>query len=856
MRILKFGGSSVASPERIREVASIACHERKKSPLVVVVSALGGVTDQLLEAGSIASGGSSEYLPLLEALTDRHLEAANQLTLEDEQKALTEGLRESFREIESLLQGIALLREASPRTLDSLSSYGERLSSRLVAAAFRAHGLTAAACDARELIVTEAAFSGARVDWETTRARIRKRFSAAASQPTAVVTGFIAATPAGETTTLGRGGSDYTASLLGAALDAQAVELWTDVDGVMSADPRLVGGAEPIAHLSYVELMELSHFGAKVVYPPSVHPTRKAGIPLLIRNTLNPEAPGTRVASQPAEGTESSSAKDFSESSNALRPVRGIASIPKIALMRLEGDGMVGVPGIAMRLFATLARRGVNVILITQASSEHSICFGVAPESIPQATAGVAEEFALERQAGLIEDLILEEDLAVVAVVGRRMRDTPGLAGRLFTVLGEQGISVRAIAQGSSELNISLVVSSRDERPAVRALHAACFPTASKVVELYLVGTGRVGAALLQQLAAHGRDVQQRRGVRLVLAGVARRNVCLASPEGIDPGSAIQRLAAREGSEGDGLRALLTSLSDSRASQRIFIDATAGSAATAAYAELLRQGVSVVAANKLLFAGPLKDYRSITQTGPGRIFFETTVGAGLPVVRTVSDLVATGDRIRSVEGLLSGTLSFVLDRLQEGLLFSQALRQAYDLGYTEPDPREDLSGQDVARKLLILSRLAHWDLEPEDVKVEPLIPTADLESGDLEEFWRRLPIHDEAFESKRQAAAESGQRLCYLGILDDKGARIGLSTVEGSHPAAGLRGSDNLVALFTERYSSTPLVVRGPGAGPEVTAAGVFADLLRAVDEGPKIKPFPPAFQRPSAKDRLSDTAP
>lgn len=852
MRILKFGGSSVASPVRIRKVAEIVSQERKKNSLAVVVSALGGVTDQLLEAGRIASAGSSEYLPLVQSLRDRHLLAVSELALQEERDSLSDSLSKSFREIGSLLQGIALLREASPRTLDSLSSYGERLSARLVAAAFRASGLDAAACDARELIVTEATFGGARVDFESTKERVSKRFSDPESQPIAVVTGFIAATLAGETTTLGRGGSDYTASLLGAALDAEAVELWTDVDGVMNADPRLVEGAEPIANLSYVELMELSHFGAKVVYPPSVHPTRKAGIPLLIRNTFNPQAPGTRVDSSSVASSPDSSALD----SDAAGPVRGIASIPQIALMRLEGDGMVGVPGIAMRLFATLARRGVNVILITQASSEHSICFGVAPESIRQATTGVAEEFALERQAGLIEDLILEENLAVVAVVGRRMRDTPGLAGRLFTVLGEQGISVRAIAQGSSELNISLVVSSHHEQRAVRALHAACFPTGGRVVEIYLVGTGRVGAALLQQLAAHRGEVEQRRGVRLVLAAVARRNVCLASPKGIDPGSAVQQLADREGhdgtDDGDGLSALLeslaVSLAASRAHQRVFIDATAGEAATVVYRDLLHQGVSVVAANKLFFAGPLEDYRSITRTGPGQIFFETTVGAGLPVVRSVSDLVDTGDRIRNLEGLLSGTLSFVLDQLQDGMPLSQALRMAFELGYTEPDPREDLTGQDVARKLLILSRLAQWDLELEDLKVEPLVPTSDLEGGDLEEFWRRLPEHDEIFESKRREAAESGQRLCYLAVLDDQGARIGLTAVEASHPAAPLRGSDNLVALFTDRYSSTPLVIRGPGAGPEVTAAGVFADLLRAIDRGPSIGSLRPASGSPSRK--------
>ncbi len=825
MRILKFGGSSLATPERLQAVAAIVAGARQQSPVAVVVSAFGGVTDRLLEASHLAATGSDGYRPLLADVARRHRQAVAALANRREVGALEAGLEEAWRELGHLLQGVRLLKEVSPRIQDSILSYGERLSSRLVAATFQAAGLEATACDARELIVSDATFGAAQVHQEATNRQIRTRFSEAAYEDgtIAVVTGFIAATQAGETTTLGRGGSDYTASLLGAALEADAVELWTDVDGVMNADPRLVAAAQPIATLSYDELMELSHFGAKVVYPPSVHPSREADIPLYIRNTLRPEAPGTFVHSAAAPGDG---------------PVCGIASIANIALLRLEGDGMVGVPGIAMRLFATLARRRVSVILITQASSEHSICFGVAPPDLKEAMAGVAEEFALERKAGLIDALVQEKDLAVVAVVGRGMRDSAGLAGRLFSVLGEQGISVRAIAQGSSELNISLVVASQDERRAVNALHAACFP-GLRTAEIYLVGAGNVGAALLRQIAEHREDIETRRGLRLVLAAVAGRRACLAAEQGLEPAAAAADLRSMAATESDsGAAKLLQQLNSSGCPKRVFVDCTASTYTASLYAPLLSQGVAVVAANKIPFAGPFSQFRSLLQTGPGRVYFEATVGAGLPVVRTIQDLVSTGDGVRRIEGLLSGTLSYVFDQVRQGLPFSQAVRQAHDQGFTEPDPRQDLNGQDVARKLLILARLARRNLEPEQIELETLLPEGFREISSLEEFWRRLPELDTAFQQRSAAAQAAGQRLCYLAILDDEGARVGLELVPESHPCATVQGQDNLVAITTDRYSSAPMVIRGPGAGPEVTAGGVFADLLRAIDEAPNLAPL------------------
>jgi len=836
LRVLKFGGSSVATPDRIRQVTSIVAAQRAISPLAVVVSAFGGVTDRLQEAASLAEAGDLEFQNLLAELRKRHEEAVSELAAEDEAAEELTRLEASLAELGNLLAGCYLLREVSPRTLDGILSFGERLSAPIIAAAFRAAGLNATAWDARQLILTESSFGAAQVDHEVTTGRLREALQPSLSTSTTagipVITGFVAANVEGRTTTLGRGGSDYTASIVGAAFEAEAVELWTDVDGVMNADPRLVRSARPIAAMSYIELMELSHFGAKVVHPPSVHPTRQKGIPLLIKNTFNPEAPGTRVhGSLRRHPSRGGTPESGPISGPVTGPVRGIASIPRVALLRLEGDGMVGVPGIAMRLFGALARRDVNIILISQASSEHSICFGIAPESLAGARKAVADEFTLEQRAGLIEELVVEEDLAVVAVVGTEMRRRPGLAGRVFSVLGEHGISVRAIAQGSSELNISLVVSSGDERLAVRALHEACFSEEGRTAEIYLTGVGRVGRALLGQLAAHRDEIEKRRGVRLLLAGIASSKASLVDLEGIDPKTALDQLRSQP--TGGGVDELLTSLEESRRLDRLFVDCTASGPVAAAYDRALASGAAVVTANKLRLAGPLASYRPLANPSPGSLYFETTAGAGLPVIRTLEDLLATGDNLLRVEGLLSGTMTYLMDQIHQGLTLSAAVRKAYDLGYTEPDPREDLGGMDVARKLLILARVAGRALELEQVTAEPLLPPETWAALTLEEFWERLPDVDEAFLLRRQEAEAQNRRLAFLAVLDSEGARVSLQALPEEHPCAAVRGSDNLIALTTERYSETPLVLRGPGAGPEVTAAGVFSDLLRAVAEAP-----------------------
>ena len=605
------------------------------------------------------------------------------------------------------------------------------------------------------------------------------------------------------------------------------MELWTDVDGVMSADPRMVPDARPIRRLRYDELMELSHFGAKVVHPPSVHPVRSAAIPLWIKSTFRPGGAGTLVTDElDAESADVAS----------VSPIRGITSIHKVALARLEGDGMVGVPGVAMRLFGALARRGVSVILITQASSEHSICFAVAPTDQEAARQAVDAEFEIDRRAGDIDDLDLEEDVAIVAVVGAAMCRYPGIAGRLFSVLGERGINVRAIAQGSSELNISLVVQSDDESRAVRAVHEAFFEDFGRTGSLFLAGVGGVGDALLGQLGEVGGALR--------LEGVADSKRALLDSEGIRPTDARERLATSGGTVA--AKALIEAAIESPSRCRVFVDCTASEHMGTDYERLLAAGVAVVTANKKPLAGKLAAFERLVSGPRARLYHEATVGAGLPVVRTLADLLATGDRLTRVEGVFSGTASYLAGELARGIPFSDAVRTARELGYTEPDPREDLAGEDVARKLLILLRLAgavpagkapfsaNVGFERSDLEIEPWIPAEPWRAMDPKEFLDRLGDLDQHFEARQAAAERSGSRLAYVGAWDGQAAiSAGAALVEvgPKHPCFDLAPGENLIAFTTRRYAKMPLVVRGPGAGPEVTAAGVFADIRRAISE-------------------------
>lgn len=814
MKVLKFGGSSVRDAERIRRVAELI--EAKlggESAPAVVVSALGGVTDDLKALSALALDDVDGAHRELARLEQRHVDTLEALAPGSSEEL--ERLHDAFDRLRKIAGGIHLIQETSERTLDEVITYGELLSAPIVAAALRARGHRSVAFDTRELIVTHHKFGGARAQLEPTFERLRAALATRDDDSIPIISGFVARSDRGATTHLGRGGSDLTAALVAAALEAKALEIWTDVDGVLTADPRDVPEARPIRQMSFEELMELSHFGAKVVYPPTVQPVRAAGIALSIHSTLEPDSPGTHIVEARSDDAPGN-------------PVVGIAAIDHVSLLRLEGDGMIGIPGTAGRLFQALAREEISVILISQASSEHSICFAIDPRQSRRAQQVVDAEFELERRAGVINPLIVEDDCAVVAAVGAGMCSEPGIAGRVFRVLGERGINVRAIAQGSSERNISLVVDRAEKGRAVRVVHRAFFGELPDRVRVGLVGIGGVGSDLLEQLQPHTHAAEH---LEIVAAASSSRSWS-GELEGDWP-TDWRAFLDQHGGSGDAksLAAALVQLDG----PRLFIDCSAAGDVPDLYPELLAAGVGVVAANKLGFA-ETSDKSAALFAADG-IYFEATVGAGLPVLSTLKDLVATGDRVVAIDGVLSGTLAFVLDRLQSGETLSASVREAHRAGYTEPDPREDLAGQDVARKILILARRAGFELEPDDIEVEPLVDV----SGDasVDEFLNGLERLDGPFAQRVAEARDRGEKLCYLARFDGQRATVGLQSIDARHPAFALSGTDNLIAFTTGRYDATPLVVRGPGAGTAVTAAGVLGDALRAAREMRRSPPKP-----------------
>ena len=839
MKVLKFGGSSVADAGRLQAAARIVERQLDGCPGdgAVVVSALGGVTDRLLAlaAGALDGAEGAEADREADALRDHHLRIAAEVATGADLPALRTALEELcdglVRELGDCERAGVTAERPREAWIDRIVCHGELLSTQLLAAALRARGLAAEARDARPLVRTDRSFQAALVALEPTMDAIASHFAGIGEDgPLQVVTGFLGSTPEGETTTLGRSGSDLTASLVGAALDAEQIEIWTDVPGVMTADPRRVEDALPIPRLSYEEMLELSHFGARVVYPPTVTPARRKAIPLLVRSTLDPEHPGTLVDGgrdrQRARGTA----------------VTGISSIDDVHLMLLVGDNLVGTPGVAARLFDALAASGASAILISQASSEHSICFAVEPGVSEAARKAVDAEFQAEIEAGSVRPLRVERDQSIVAVVGDGMRERPGIAGRVFGILGRRAVNVRAVAQGSSERNISMVVAKADQGRAVRWIHREFFHgAASGRLAVYVLGVGGVGSALLGQLAAE-RDALERRGIDLQLRGLASsRFMELAVRRGgrrLDPGAAADpdgwRAALEQGGEAADLDRLLEHLGETAAGggRTVLVDVTASGDLSAVYHRALAAGAAVVSANKLPFAGPIADFRAFHADGGANVFHEATVGAGLPVLHTVDLLLGAGDPIESVSGVFSGTLAYLTGELSARQVWSDAVRRAHRLGYTEPDPRDDLGGLDVARKLLILARLCGADLEMADVDVAPMLDRPDLADLPLEDYWQGLASADEEMAARFAEARSDGLELAYLAELDTGGeaatARVGLRAVPPDHPVAGMPASDNMFVFRSQRYDARPLIVQGPGAGTELTAGGVFGDILRA----------------------------
>jgi aspartokinase/homoserine dehydrogenase 1 len=810
MKVLKFGGTSVGTPDTIKGLLQILKdYYQRGERFTVVFSAFSKVTDTLIEMATKASKGDEHYREVLEKVRARHFAAIEQLLEPANRPPVEAHITANFESLANVLQGIFLLHEVSARSLDFVVSFGERNAAFIVAHAMRQAGIPTEFLDARDVVRTDAHFGAARVDFDETNRRVRAHY--AAHPQVQSVTGFIGSTPDGITTTLGRGGSDYTAAILGAALGAAAIEIWTDVDGVLTADPRRVKKAFTLPTMTYREAMEMSHFGAKVIYPPTILPALAKSIPLVIKNTFNPSFSGTYISNQP-------------EKSDA--PIKGISSINQICLLTLQGSGLFGVPGIAARLFGALAQAGVNVVIITQGSSESSITFAVSPAQAKLAQRAAEKEFAYEIREQLIEHLKIEDNLAVVAVVGENMRYRPGVAGRLFQALGKNGINISAIAQGSSELNVSVVIGAADETKALNAIHEAFFLSDTKTLHLYLVGVGLIGGTLLQQIEAQAAFLREKRNLEIKIVGLANSRHMVLNAEGLDLKDWKNAL---EGGETFSMPRFVEQMRAFNLPNAIFVDNTASEAVAGFYEQILDASISISTPNKLAASSPYLQYKRLKQIADRRGVqwrYETNVGAGLPIITTLSDLIHSGDRILKIEGIFSGTLSFIFNNFKSGSKFSDIVKEAKQRGLTEPDPREDLSGADVRRKLLILARETGLPLESHDIEVENILPADCLAASSVQAFLETLEKHDGHFEKMRQQAENQGKALRFVAKLEDGAASISLQAYDQSHPFYFLSGSDNMVVFSTARYRERPLVVRGPGAGAEVTAAGVFAEVI------------------------------
>jgi len=807
MKVVKFGGTSVGSVENIRRIAEIVRNQQPE--LIVVVSAVGGVTDRLLATANAGARGS-DITPLLEEIWVRHEQIMTGLFEPKHLEPVLVRMKILFDELEKILQGVRLIGELTPKTLDKVLGFGERLSSLFIS-----EFLGAELIDSAALIRTDKTHGKANVDFKLTYDLISQHCSGL--NKTAVAPGFISSALDGTTTTLGRGGSDYTGALFAAALDAEKLEIWTDVDGFMTADPRVISKAYTIPQLTYSEALELSHFGAKVIYPPTILPVYQKSIPVQIKNTMNPSAEGTLIGKVNQLGAE--------------HPIKGISSIDGISLFTVQGLGMVGVTGIAMRLFGALAREEINVILISQASSENSISFAIDSAKGSLAGTAIQQEFDREIASGLINKITSEEDLCIVAIVGENMKHSAGIAGKLFNTIGKNGINVVAIAQGASEQNISWVVKKSDLRKTLNVVHESFFLSPFIELNIFLVGIGTVGKDLIAQISRQQQKLQKEHRLKLRICGVANSRKMIFDREGLEPATIAAKLSGDQAERSD-MKNFCDTMIGMNMFNSVFVDCTAEKRVADQYLMILNNFISIVAANKVAASSNYEAYRELKELAANhgvKYLFETNVGAGLPLISTINDLKRSGDRIVRIEAVLSGTLNFIFNTLSSEIPLSTAIRLSKEKGFSEPDPRIDLSGVDVVRKLVILGRESGYRISQEEVVQKRFIPDQYFNST-LEDFWRDIHEMDGHFETERLQLEKEHKRWRFVGLLDEGKASVSLQAVAPGHPFYDLEGSNNIVLLTTERYNESPMLIKGYGAGAAVTAAGVFADLIKVAN--------------------------
>ncbi|TDO19503.1 bifunctional aspartate kinase/homoserine dehydrogenase I [Pedobacter duraquae] len=810
MQILKFGGTSVGTAESIKALIEILQSTPEAEKSVVVLSAMSGVTNLLLEMAEKAYAGLG-YADDLKAMEERHFGIIKTLLPAAAQNPVFTRLRIYFNELEDVLQSVSNLKELSLQTKDLVLSYGERCSTFMISHIARQYFPDVLCVEGSELIKTDSNFGQAKVNIPLTEMLIRD-FRAANSEKFLFVTGFIASNELGRITTLGRGGSDYTAAIWAAALDATAIQIWTDVDGMLTADPRIVEKAFSLPELSYTEAMELSYFGAKVIYPPTMIPAFLKKIPIVIRNTFNTAFQGTYIR------------HDVGASE---LPIKGISSINEISILNLSGSGMVGKAGFSGRLFSMLSREQINVVLITQSSSEHSITFAVKPADAIQALNLISKEFELELQTKKLEYPEVENGLSVLAIVGENMKRTPGMSARLFNALGRNGVNVRAIAQGSSEYNISVIISKADLSKAVNAVHDAFYSQLKKTLHVFCLGTGNIGKTLFSQLQYQMPFLATTNDLEVKVMGISNSRQMYFSESGLDLSQWEEKLA-NESLPAD-LDLFVQQMKAMNLPNCVFVDNTASPNPVEYYEDILKASISVVTCNKIGNSGPYSRYaafKKAARTFGVDFYYETNVGAGLPIIRTLKDLMLSGDKVARIEAILSGTISYIFNNFKGDRLFHEIVKEAQDKGYTEPDPRDDLNGKDFMRKMLILARDAGYALEEADVDIESMLPAACLAAETVPDFYAELEKNKAYFEELKQRAESSGKVLRYIGKLESGKVVITLQMVDDSHPFFMLSGSDNIISFTTDRYKDRPLVIKGPGAGAEVTAAGVFADLI------------------------------